>query len=42
MAKGGRNTKEIALRIMRCNHGVYAALETLPLGGKRLGAVSVV
>ena len=27
---------------MRCGHDVYAALETLPLGGKRLGAVNVV
>ena len=27
---------------MRCGHDVYSALETLPLGGKRLGAVNVV
>ena len=39
---GGRDTKEIAFRVMRRDHGVNAALETLPLGGKRLGAVSVV
>ena len=32
----------MAFSIMRRGHDVYAALETLPLGGKRLSAVGVV
>ena len=37
-----RKSAEIALRVMRRNPGLYVALETFPLGGKRLSGVRAV